>query len=1014
MKRLFSFILLGCLEVLLPLTSWAQADKALMDKAQKGDTKAMVRLAQCYENGAGVQMDSAVALSWYQKAAALGSGDAWIHISSYYLKGRGVEKDTARSLAIRKEWADKGLPLALSALASSYKNGYGVPVDTARVLALYQQAAKKGDGNALVFMGDMYCFGRYGAKKDEAKGLDYWKKAFKAGDYFAASRLFDYYAEKQDYVSGRAYLEEGLRWNEPGCIFSKAEMYYKGLGVPVDERKAQQIMSDYISIQSDVDYAYYLAGLMYMAVDDINLRDSALAMQYWKKGDALGSQLCRMMIASTMMNSGHYVEAQEWLQKILANPKDNDMKGNACLEMSRCAYMGLGMPQDYDNAIQWLERGANQYNNGDCAMTLAALYDDEDYLAGGGDPKLSPYWYRKAHDLGNKDALFELARCYVGRNQLDDAKSVVQELIDGGDTKGYLYMAQILVQQGDNKQALAMLNKGDKKGDSECREVLGKLYEDGSELTAQDFKKAAKYYEKAASASSYYQLGTMYLSGKLGSRSEKDIAKGLELYNKSADMGYTDAIYKLGYFYENGEYVGGVDHQKAVGYFKLLADNNIPSGLFKMGLYYELGDGGIEKDSVKCIEYYNRAAELGDGDAMCYLGDFHRIGQFLPLDKEKAFEYYLMADEAGVGMGTYYVARSYMEGCGVAVDTVAAVPYLRRAAADGIGKAAYLLGKFFEEGIGGLTQNVDSAFTYYLVGHQNGSGDASYILGKNLYEEGAYSQAFNCVYSAAQRGNVDGVVLLALFLQEGVGTEPDPEQAYRLLEMVANRTDDSRAYSYMGLARLQGNGCVQNEVLGKQYLDTAAAMGDATGMYYLGLCHLNGYGCEPDSLEGVKWIAASADNKYIKAAVTMGDLLSDQEDYEKAVGYYETAAAAGNNNGICKLGYCYEKGYGVKLSFKKAYDLYLQAAENGSTLGCKMVANCYQEGIYVEEDALKSFEWLKKAAELGSADAMYMVASILEIGDEGIKKDIKKAKEWYSKSAKAGYEPAQAALNRLK
>ena len=122
----------------------------------------------------------------------------------------------------------------------------------------------------------------------------------------------------------------------------------------------------------------------------------------------------------------------------------------------------------------------------------------------------------------------------------------------------------------------------------------------------------------------------------------------------------------------------------------------------------------------------------------------------------------------------------------------------------------------------------------------------------------------------------------------------------------------------------------------------------------------------------MKWIAASADNKYIKAAVTMGDLLSDQEDYEKAVGYYETAAAAGNNNGICKLGYCYEKGYGVKLSFKKAYDLYLQAAENGSTLGCKMVANCYQEGIYVEEDALKSFEWLKKAAELGSADAMYI------------------------------------------
>jgi len=52
-KTLFSFFLLA----LLPVLSFAQADQKLINKAQQGDTKAMVLLGECYENGAGVDID---------------------------------------------------------------------------------------------------------------------------------------------------------------------------------------------------------------------------------------------------------------------------------------------------------------------------------------------------------------------------------------------------------------------------------------------------------------------------------------------------------------------------------------------------------------------------------------------------------------------------------------------------------------------------------------------------------------------------------------------------------------------------------------------------------------------------------------------------------------------------------------------------------------------------------------------------------------------------------------------
>jgi TPR repeat protein len=45
---------------------------------------------------------------------------------------------------------------------------------------------------------------------------------------------------------------------------------------------------------------------------------------------------------------------------------------------------------------------------------------------------------------------------------------------------------------------------------------------------------------------------------------------------------------------------------------------------------------------------------------------------------------------------------------------------------------------------------------------------------------------------------------------------------------------------------------------------------------------------------------------------------------------------------------------------------------------------------------------------------MYYCGSILENGDDGVPADKKKAKQWYKQAAAAGYDPAAAALSRMK
>ncbi len=55
------------------------------------------------------------------------------------------------------------------------------------------------------------------------------------------------------------------------------------------------------------------------------------------------------------------------------------------------------------------------------------------------------------------------------------------------------------------------------------------------------------------------------------------------------------------------------------------------------------GRPGIAQDIPEAIKYFRKAAALGDGPSMCYLGRLHEYGRGVAKDPKLAEEWYLKA-----------------------------------------------------------------------------------------------------------------------------------------------------------------------------------------------------------------------------------------------------------------------------------------------------------------------------------------------------------------------------------
>jgi TPR repeat protein len=129
----------------------------------------------------------------------------------------------------------------------------------------------------------------------------------------------------------------------------------------------------------------------------------------------------------------------------------------------------------------------------------------------------------------------------------------------------------------------------------------------------------------------------------------------------------------------------------------------------------------------------------------------------------------------------------------------------------------------------------------------------------------------------------------------------------------------------------------------------------------------------------------------------------------ESVELFQQAADQGLAMSISTLGFCYDKGIGVRLNIKKAFSMYTLAAKKEYSVAQLNLAKCYDVGEGCEKDTAQAMEWFKKAADQGLATAVYSLGILYQYGS-GDEANDTEAIRYFELAAEQGYAAAQYAL----
>lgn len=214
-------------------------------------------------------------------------------------------------------------------------------------------------------------------------------------------------------------------------------------------------------------------------------------------------------------------------------------------------------------------------------------------------------------------------------------------------------------------------------------------------------------------------------------------------YKKSAQNGYADAQYNLGFCYSHGIGVKQNYLDAIIWYNKAIANglsqaedllNELKThgdavAQYNLGSCYAKGYG-VTQDYKQAVCWFTLAAKQGHVNAQLALGEAYYSGYGVTRDYRQEVYWYTKAAEQGHTDAQYFLGGHYEQGRGVTQDYEQAVYWYTKAAEQGHIDAQYDLGRCYEQGHG-VTQNYEQAVYWYTKASDQGHAMAKCFLEKN-------------------------------------------------------------------------------------------------------------------------------------------------------------------------------------------------------------------------------------------------------------------------------------------
>ena len=473
------------------------------------------------------------------------------------------QADFETALRIWRKWAEKEDTEAMREMAICYDGGYGVEKDDQKALEWYRKAADLGDAEAIYCVGLYYHWHVY----DYEEALEWYKKAAALGHAEAMLKIGQLYSDgdgvEQNYEESarwrREYFKTSVKAgdyttevNIIGCEGTELFEWCRSAAAK-NNTAAMMHLGDYYEYESDDeedDEDAYLKKADYKE-----------ALKWYQKAaeSGFGDAMWKM----AQIYSGQWEayknldEALRWCHKTAESGVTLAMRamGDYCWE-------GLdGLENLQDKELKDAERSIQATSRD---LGLGSMSDPR-----GDRFKETVSWYRKAAELGDAEAILDLAEKYYDAFQFaglpqyrDECKKWYGRAAAFHDTVGEVRYYCVTHSVPTN---LYYTFYGAEHGNPEKQKELGDLYYKGNGV-AKDYTEAEKWYRLSAEQG--------YAPGQFGMglcNEAKNDAESVKWFRLAAEQGYAPGQYRLAHCYEWGIGVTRSDTE-AYKWYKKAAD----------------------------------------------------------------------------------------------------------------------------------------------------------------------------------------------------------------------------------------------------------------------------------------------------------------------------------------------------------------------------------------------------------------------------------------------------------
>ena len=345
-----------------------------------------------------------------------------------------------------------------------------------------------------------------------------------------------------------------------------------------------------------------------------------------------------------------------------------------------------------------------------------------------------------------------------------------------------------------------------------------------------------------------------------------------------------------------------------------------------------------------------------------------------------------------------------------------AIYWLNEAVDNGNDEALYYIAECYDYGQGGVEQDFEEAFKWYMKAALRGNKDAQFSLGY-MYHLGEgveknETESFKWYRKAAEQGIAGAQYVVAECYETGSGVEKNETEAFKWYRKAAEQYDTD-AHWKVASCYLAGKWGVKKDTLeALKFLYRAARNNHADAIEKLVTCCVERENVVIDSS-----ICSGLENSVKVSADSLNQLGVEYEgkgDFSNAYVYYKMAAEKGMPKSQNSLAQCYLRKRPVKeIYLQKAFIWFTSSANLGDVLGQYNLGLCYYFGTGTDVNYEMAVKWFEKSAEQGYVDAQYNIGVCYSKG-QGVPSSCVEAYKWYKKAADGGHADAIRIVGMMK